>query len=61
MYGGPVSKTAFYMRKQMQNLTELEARIRMHTLQIDILGILKVKFSEAKTFLQHSVYQKMSP
>lgn len=45
----------------MQNLTELKARVRMHFLQTDIMGILKVKFSEAKTFLQLCAYQKISP
>lgn len=45
----------------MQNLTELETRIRMHVLQIDIMGILKVEFSEAKTSLQLFAYQKLSP
>lgn len=49
------------MRKKLQNLTELETRIRMHILKTDIMGIPKVKFSEAKTYLQLCVYQKMSP
>lgn len=50
MYKGLISKTMLYEREnEWKNVTELEARLRIHTLQIDVTGILNVKLYKSET------------
>lgn len=42
-------KNYYKIENKCKNLTELEARLRMHILQIDVIGIINVKLYEAET------------
>jgi len=54
-------KKMLYKREnKYKNLTELEARLRTHILQIDVTGILNVELYEEETIfiLVHSICMK---